>query len=281
MKIVMTLLVRDEEDILQQNIDYHLSQGVDFFIATDNLSVDSTTRILKDYESRGKLHYILEASDNYNQHEWVTRMARLAYNKYDADWVINNDADEFWWPRDNTTIKAALSSLSKDVNVVLAQRSNMVYIGSDNTLPFYMNMIYRDLYSTNPLGAPLPPKCAHRASQQVVVEQGNHRVSGIGEQKLDGDIIEIFHFPIRTKKQLINKILKGGAAYSRNKELPVEIGRTWRDLYKQYQSSGNLNGYIESQSFDQTDLVDGIQSGRLEKETRLRDYMINLQTTIV
>lgn len=30
----MTLLVRDEEDILVRNIEYHLKRGVDFIIAT-------------------------------------------------------------------------------------------------------------------------------------------------------------------------------------------------------------------------------------------------------
>jgi len=45
MQLIMTLLVRDEEDIIQENIEYHLARGIDFIIATDNLSVDSTTVI--------------------------------------------------------------------------------------------------------------------------------------------------------------------------------------------------------------------------------------------
>ena len=79
MKLVMTLLVRDEADIVSSNIDFHLNHGVDFIIATDNLSVDGTTDILRAYERHGVLHYIDETDDNYAQHRWVTHMARLAY----------------------------------------------------------------------------------------------------------------------------------------------------------------------------------------------------------
>jgi hypothetical protein len=43
-RIVMTLLCRDEEDIVGYNIAYHLAQGVDFVIATDNASQDRTPR---------------------------------------------------------------------------------------------------------------------------------------------------------------------------------------------------------------------------------------------
>ncbi len=49
-KLIMTLLVRDEADILEYNICHHLNQGVDFIIAIDNGSIDKTPDILRKYQ---------------------------------------------------------------------------------------------------------------------------------------------------------------------------------------------------------------------------------------
>ena len=100
MKIVMTLLVRDEQDIIRENIEFHLSQGVDYFIATDNKSVDLTTRHLKKHEKKGILHYIFKGKDNYNQHEWITRMARLLCHTL----VRNSSKHETSWNRLDTLL---------------------------------------------------------------------------------------------------------------------------------------------------------------------------------
>src|SRR5690242_4824967 len=97
MRLVMTLLVRDEEDIVAANLDYHLNRGVDFILVTDNRSVDTTPDILHRYAA-DVVRIINEPDDDYQQWRWVTRMARLAATEYGADWVFHCDADEFWWP---------------------------------------------------------------------------------------------------------------------------------------------------------------------------------------
>ena len=42
MKIVMTLLARDERDIVEQHLAFHLAAGVDLVIVTDHASSDGT-----------------------------------------------------------------------------------------------------------------------------------------------------------------------------------------------------------------------------------------------
>jgi len=273
--IVMTLLVRDEEDIIKENIDFHLSQGVDFFIATDNKSVDSTPDILKEYERLGVLTYILETDDDYNQHKWVTRMARMAYSEYNADWVINNDADEFWWPKSGN-LSQTFQCLPAQFNILEAQRHNFVPINLSNNSPYYSQMIYREKVSLNSLGQKLPSKVAHRGNGEIIVSQGNHSVKNI-EQRINSDgLIEILHFPIRTYKQFENKIIKGGAAYNRNEDLAKSVGLTWRELYKEYNEKQGLHDYYKGHCFNDDGIKGAVSERLLIKDRRLSRYLMEL-----
>ena len=38
-------------------------------------------------------------------------MARLAATEFGADWLINSDADEFWWPR-GASLRDVLGAVS-------------------------------------------------------------------------------------------------------------------------------------------------------------------------
>ena len=85
MKLVETLVVRDEADIVETQIRHHLNLGVDFVIATDHGSVDGTTDILESYVRDGYLHRIAVEGELHDG-LWRTQMARLASAEFGADW---------------------------------------------------------------------------------------------------------------------------------------------------------------------------------------------------
>lgn len=60
MKFVMTLRARDEADVIDARIAFHLGAGVDFVVATGHRSEDGTTEILEYYARDGYLHLIRE-----------------------------------------------------------------------------------------------------------------------------------------------------------------------------------------------------------------------------
>lgn len=266
----MTLLVRDEEDCIASNIEYHLRQGVDFVIATDNLSTDRTASILRHYEDLGVLLYLHESADDFSQGDWVTRMARLACTRYHASWVLNSDADEFWWPAAGT-LKKFFRSLPAGAEALSVKRTNFIPRVQTETSFFIRSMDVRQRSSVNALDQPLPPKVCHRAYPDVRVSQGNHDVLR-GERplgRLVTDKLLIFHFPARTFAQFRNKIEKGGSAYAANSQLHPEVGQTWRHLYGKLQQ-----GLLEREFtlLPEEVVAQRLSTGELIRDRRLRNF---------
>ena len=268
--IAITLLVRDERDVIRANLEYHLARGVELAIVTDNRSVDETPEIVREYERAGVARLIHEPTDDYSQARWVTRMARAAAEA-GATWVIHCDADEFWWPPGGD-LRSTLEAVPGRVGVLRSARHNFAPRPEDGR-PFWERMTLRDLDSRNAKGRPLPPKVAHRAHTDVEVSMGNHRVLApdLGETlEPDRSPIEILHFPLRTYAQFENKIVKGGLALRANRELPKKSVRTWRRLLKRWER-GELSDYYESEvAAPQTD------PERFVEDLRLRDFLRRL-----
>ncbi|HUF01278.1 MAG TPA: glycosyltransferase family 2 protein, partial [Gaiellaceae bacterium] len=205
MKLAMTLLARDEADVVDAQIAFHLHAGIDVVVATDNRSEDGTTEILERYERQGVLHLIREDGEDLRQSEWVTRMARLAATELGADWVLNADADEFWWPRSGS-FEEILASVPLRFGSVRGAWRNFVPRPEDE--PFFAERMTvrhcRPTYLDDPLATVF--KALHRASPDVRVGRGNHEAFGDGLLPIRGWYpIEIFHFPVRSWEQCRRK----------------------------------------------------------------------------
>lgn len=277
MRLVMTLLVRNEESIVRQNIEYHLSRGVDFIVATDNRSEDGTRDILGEYERVGVLRYLYEPGDDHSQDLWVTRMAALASRDHAADWIIHVDADEFWWPERHDRIPQALAGLATETVAVAVPRCNFVR-SSEPGLPFHAAMRWRECNSRSVTGHPLPGKVAHRPLPGLEVESGNHALRLHGQrlalERCDG--LTVFHFPLRDVAGFRKKIRWGGAALARNTRLPRGVGRTWRELYR-LELEGRLEPLLMSQVAGTDQLAARVAAGELVPDDRFARYMDALQ----
>jgi hypothetical protein len=64
----------------------------------------------------------------------VTRMARLAATRHHADWVINSDDDEFWWPQ-SPTLQEALEGVPANQLALDVERNDFIPTVSESDHP--------------------------------------------------------------------------------------------------------------------------------------------------
>lgn len=286
MKLIMTLLVRDEIDIIAANMDFHLARGVDHVVAIDNGSVDGTRELLDVYEKAGVATVFDQPVHDFSQSQWVTQAAIYARDKLQADWIINNDADEFW-----ATPLGTLKDVARQAEGPLLHcvRRNMICAHEDlGTQTDLSRLIYRcaeqitpprmgDIFS-DPLPAPyfylgLQPKAMLRAKGLVKVHSGNHSADFEPKTTPLQAPVEIFHFPIRSRPQFTKKITQGAAAYAANTHLALGIGWHWRRWGRMYQEQG-LDAVLADALPSAAQLPEDVERGRVIADRRFDLAMV-------
>jgi len=278
MKLVLTVLARDEADVIDAQVAFHLNAGVDFVIATDNNSQDGTAEILEAYAREGVLQLIHEPAEGLRQGEWVTRMARLAATEYGADWVINTDADEFWWPRGGS-LKEVLAAVPDSYGVVEAFWRSFVPRPDDGS--FFAERMTARLSQHAPINDPTSfyrpvVKVAHRADPEVNVARGNHALADSPLLTLrTWHPIEVLHFPLRSLAQWKRKVELQGEAFTKH----IERSGTGYHL-KGYDAlqRGRIDEQHESLVVADEAVARGVSEGTLVIDTRLLHALLTLRT---
>ena len=264
MKLVQTLVVRDEADIVDDQIAYHLGAGVDFVIASDHESVDGTTGILERYAREGHLLRIPVAGV-MRDGPWRTRMARLAATEHGADWVINTDADEFWMPRGGT-LREVLEAVPETHGVVFALTRHFAPRPDDGS-SFAERMTVRVTppVAINDPSSPYRPhlKAAHRGDPAITISFGSHTVSSRRWRALHNwHPADVLHFPFRSLGQWENK----GARRARGDK---PLGQYVTAL--RAKEGGRSAARFRSLVVDDETLGRGLADGSLVLDVRLRD----------
>ncbi len=270
MKVAMIVVARDETDLVDSQIAFHLNAGVDLVIATD-ASTDGTTDVLESYVRDGHL-LRLPAPDSGHDRDWRASMARLAVDQHGADWVIDAAADEFWMPR-AASIKDILVAIPARYGVV--QALVRVFLPRpDDGRPFVEQMTVRrpltDIRRDESMGRldwALRP--IHRASHDLVV-------GGDREVSLDGKVplrawypIEVLRFPLRSFEQARRRVtLRSGPDEPRSR-----IEQAVFEAHHQ----GALQERWRELMVDDEQVVPGQDDGSLVVDERLRTAVRKLE----
>ena len=254
-RLMMTLLVKNEEQMLAHNIEFHHRMGVDAFIITDNNSTDRTPEIIEFYKKKGwVVEVISEKGCDYEQKKWVDRMIWLAKTKYHADWVINADADEFWYtPKQNlkkemchthaNVLSCEMRSVYPSSNSPWTTWKHTVrYVDTPEKYDLSLYSVFEHQYK----------KVIHRTAGYIQISMGNHKVIMNPKNEVKSSII-VYHYNVKLYDQFVKKMVNGGKQLEKHKS--KHGGRHWRYFNAMYKENPKLleseyQRVIGSSSFD-------------------------------
>ncbi len=274
----MTLLVKNESHLIENNLIFHKQMGVDGFIVTDNKSTDGTRQILEKYVNKGWIYEIIdEPSQDYRQSEWVDRMINVATRVYLADWVINSDADEFWHSKSHDLKKALTKTKA---NVIKCYWKNMVPVTEEQTFWKNRYVVKKILKETGEYDLSKwniydfkYHKVIHRTRGYIKIAAGNHNVEIDNKINQKSNDVSIYHYSTQNYEQFKRKVITGGEALSRNAISKQETGSHWRYFYECYKAGKLYEEY--ERMIGRKYHVEFIKKGILKEDKTIYDYFIN------
>jgi hypothetical protein len=247
--IALISMIKDEDDIIYENLVWHFCIGFRKFVLIDNNSTDNTRRLIEKFknETLGKATVIIIEDPilEYIQSRITTGAMQFAHSTWpEVTWVFPVDGDEFWYP--NAPLKDILSSIPDDKNVILTlQYDHMLTEKADkfnHDLPFYEAILYRNKTLSGGMG-----KIALKADADLIIAQGNHnaitteRTQGL--RYISGNLIglDMRHFQRRSLAQVQKKYWNGAQANiaAQNKKLiSLAHGSHWSSFMTEVNEKG-------------------------------------------
>ncbi|MBN9542845.1 MAG: glycosyltransferase family 2 protein [Alphaproteobacteria bacterium] len=249
-------MVKDEDDIIFENLVWHYSIGFRKFIILNNNSSDQTLDLISKFKEKVKdtatVIIINDPIFEYIQSRKMTGTYKFASSIWsEVEWIFPIDADEFIVPTKD--LREALNKVAANIDAIqiLCARHHVVKGSKIDSTPFYDNIKFRENAFKVRLG-----KVAVRAHKDIVIEQGNHFATKNWSNVL-GKKTKIFkslsytagntlgihmtEYPIRSLSQVHKKFLNGAKAniaVQKQGKIALAHGSQWSSYEKEMEEKG-------------------------------------------
>lgn len=218
MTISMTIPIKNHDYLITQNILYHKALGIDSFVIYLHNSTDNSEKILNELSKDIKILVRKVTDPVFKDAVFRTEMAFIARDELKADWVISNDADEFWYVEGKKIKDVFKSSKS---NIIYSKRYNMIpyveypdkYVSPpesfkyavtspikiDKLKPFCEITPVEYMIKTN------AGKAAARTEGLKGIGHGSHEIYSHYEGTILDDRLTILHYPYSTKERFLKE----------------------------------------------------------------------------
>ncbi len=235
MKIVSVTVVKNEVDIIESFIRYHINIFDEMIILNDD-STDGTDFIIKKLIEENLPVVLLNHNENFNKISSLNLLLNNAFNDYCADIVCILDADEFITSyHDNP--RNIIKNLDKSVYHKVKRRTYVptVYDNSDSFIPsritFHRNQnleFIQNIILTKEFFDNFNVELAFYNQNLILVNDFDEDINFLENVDLN-----IAHFPLRSINQSIKKILRIYLnLYSKNKINSELMDFYQKKLYK-------------------------------------------------
>jgi hypothetical protein len=243
-RIISLSMVKNEQDIIEPFIR-HNSRYVDFMIIIDNASADLTRRIALDCARELKTIVIADSEEfAYKQAERMTRLLHYCQSAFFAEFVLLLDADEFISALDRDAFERSLRTIPRDGVGSIPWRT---FVITPNEMDRQVKDPPGSLHYRRAMELPQAGKAVLRLDgayrPDLHIRQGNHQVCAATGAPLPLTWlkdIQLLHFPVRSREQLVCKSVVGWMAYlARNPGARREnFGKQWRDAFDRVATTG-------------------------------------------
>ena len=247
--VLLAYLIKDEADVIKQNLEHHYKVGFRNFVIMNNNSSDGTDILIESFKERNPEAAVLILNDDivgYNQAVKTNAMSKYAVSMLSLlgrqiDWILPVDGDEFFIPGIEMDMKSLFDHAQlNNVSTLVFSWNNAAT--SDIESPIFPedDIFYRfnlRLKKTNDYVF----KVATRIIDGNEFIQGNHATT-LAYKFLPNTMAAstfgsfIFHLHMRTLDHMRRKVINGGrAAMAAN----VEIAVHWKAAHNRFLQKGD------------------------------------------